>query len=348
MKDKIITQKRIDSMLLRAAQGDSDVDVDVDLRSLTAKALSRGQLKTLDLSSLAATALASSALTGFACLRKLDLSGNALTELPDGAFGTRATSQKFAPLLSWVNLSKNQLRWKGLKPLAPLEHLVTLNLSDNKLSKFPKVLSRRLVKLKALVLSRNQLKSFEVVHDMRNLNSLVLSHNRLASLEEDTLRHMPQLAKLSLSHNALKELPPVAACPLLAELRVAHNQLEAVTATFAGLKKLKLVDLGHNRLRDLEDLGRLKDISSLANLNVSGNPVTQRGEGEEDFAVIARKIVANLPNTSLRILNGKPLEKFGISMREKGQSNRFERAQLKRKKNLVSNKLPKPDPSKPR
>ena len=345
---RVITAQRIDQMLQRASQGDADVSVDADISALTSEALSRKQLKTLDLSGLEATALDALALKGFSSLRKLNLSGNSLEQLPEGVFGTRKSCKEYAPLVSWLNLAKNDLVWKGLKPLAPLEHLVTLNLSDNRLNKFPKVLSRRLIKLKALVLSRNKIQSFELVHDMSSLNSLVLSQNTISILTEDTLRHMPRLAKLSLSNNCLREIPNVKVCPLLAELRMAHNELQAIEMELAGMEKLKLLDLGHNRLDSLGSIASLKPLTGLSNLNLAGNPALLKDGEPLEFAVVAKQVVGILKEGCLRILNSKPLEKFGINTPAKGTNERFERAQWKRKKNLISTKLPQPDATKPR
>ena len=45
-----------------------------------------------------------------------------------------------------------------------------------------------------------------------------------------------------------------AGCTALAELRLGHNELSALPTELAACSRLKIVDLGANRIRNLDDI----------------------------------------------------------------------------------------------
>lgn len=303
----MITSSRIDKMLERTV--DSGVSTDPSLSLVDAVA--RNKLPVIDLSGLGANELHVDSFKNFLVLRKCDLSDNALTVLPDGIFGK---TENRAPVLSWLQLSINMLQWKGIKPLATLEHLVTLNLNDNKLTRFPNVLSKGLVKLKALVLSRNKLESFTLSNEMKNLNSLVLSHNQITTLSTETLQNLPRLAKISLSNNAFATFPDITPCTSLAEIRIAYNEIDKINVDLQSMDKLKLVDVGHNKLASVEHIRPFAVTRSLWNLNVSGNGFAEDIGESEMFKAFAERVLGMLKQVRLKTLNGRPLEKFGLGL----------------------------------
>mmetsp|Transcript_19438 Transcript_19438/g.24762 ORF Transcript_19438/g.24762 Transcript_19438/m.24762 type:complete len:480 (+) Transcript_19438:119-1558(+) len=339
----MITAQRIDR-LIEQVQKESGVDENA------AAELRREKIPVLNLSKLGANKVDVNAFKGFPVLRKLDLSDNELVEFPENAFGKIGKCQDVAPLISWLKLTNNKLGWRGIKPLSPLEHLVTLNLGNNCLARFPKVLSKRLVSLKALVLDHNELKEISISHKMTNLNSLVLSHNAITSIEVSSLKNVPNLQKLSISDNKLEVFPEALTCCLqLAEVRIAHNKIATLPkdkSAFKVLAKLKLVDIGHNKLDTWKDIEFFSVLPDLVNINFGGNPIATESKAKT-LQGYAAQVSNVLRSHSLKILDSKPVEKYGIKPL-KIFENKWKQTELKRKKNLISNKLQEPDPSKPR
>ncbi len=103
------------------------------------------------------------------------------------------------------------------------------------------------------------------------LKSLDLHGNELTTLPRG-FRRLDNITKLNLSKNRLTliNLEIVAEMKSLRELRVAEN---ALAGTFpiplCSLQKLELLDLHDNAITDIP--GKLEEMHSLSNLNVSGN-----------------------------------------------------------------------------
>lgn len=91
---------------------------------------------------------------------------------------------------------------------------------------------------------------------------------------------LPGLRKLSLSHNSLRTLPPTtpSAVPALSELRLAHNKLVALppaTALSPWSARLRVLDVGHNRIRSFADAATM--LVGVRVLSVTGNATAETG-----------------------------------------------------------------------
>ncbi len=278
---------------------------------------------TLNLSGLGAEGVAKGALVEYAALRKLNLSSNAIKKLAD------------APqLLSWLNLKGNKVKsTQRLKVLKKLEQLVTLILSHNRLSVVRAEDLESLAKLGALVLDHNKLTSetLRLPRTLRALNTLVLSHNSIASLDGDMLRSLPNLKKLSVSGNELTAMPDVSHNLFLAELRVANNKIERIEGS--GSASVTLLDVSGNAIETARAMRGIASFPRLSNFAAKGNPADP---SEADVLPLLKNA------TSLRVYNGKKRD-VPMTFAEKAR-----RKELRRKRNLISNKFDAPDPTKMR
>lgn len=207
-------------------------------------------------------------LSALSSLAVVNLSHNALTNI-SGLGG--------CVNLAHVDVSSNRLT--SLKALLPLTRLVVLNASRNSIGTTDfAVRTESAGTLSALVLAGNGLRELPGVSRLQQLNTLVLSHN--AFEEFPSVGVLPGLRKLSLSHNSLRTLPPTtpSAVPALSELRLAHNKLVALppaTALSPWSARLRVLDVGHNRIRSFADAATM--LVGVRVLSVTGNATAETG-----------------------------------------------------------------------
>jgi Leucine-rich repeat (LRR) protein len=172
-------------------------------------------------------------------VRRLTLNTNQLSSL--------GTLHSHAPNLSYLSVSANVLTHQGLRDVHKLVKLVTLILSQNRLEKVPRTLSK-LPCLQALILNGNTISKLPPL-EIPTLSALVLSKNCLKAVAPEVLAGLPNLAKLSLSHNELSVVPDVSHNRLLHELRLNGNAITRVPALAENVE-LVLLDVGGNKLSD--------------------------------------------------------------------------------------------------
>ncbi|XP_066563336.1 chondroadherin-like b [Amia ocellicauda] len=183
--------------------------------------------------------------------KKLDLRGNALGELPTGAF-------LHTPYLTHLSLQHCGTHTVQEGAFRGLGRLVYLNLADNCIEILYQESFDGLTSLKQLVLDRNRVEEVQpgAFSQLGALNFLSLAHNFLVYLPDMALQGLQGARWLRLSHNALSTLAPEA---------------------FAGLLALQRLSLDHNELQffPTETLTRLPELSRL---EMGWNPMTYLGE----------------------------------------------------------------------
>lgn len=266
----------------------------------------------------------------FPNLEELDLSKNALNELP-----ARLTAD--IPSLRRLSLLYNAIPNDSVF-VTPNKHLLALNLQGNKLTRVPKQV-RNNRRLESLWLGNNQLAEIDIrtLRRLRHLNDLNLYnaglktlpkglgklkrlivldlyHNRLTELPRQ-LSRLKQLEQLAIAHNDLSALPAsLARLSRLQKLYAHHNRISQLPDTFYGLKQLRILDLGYNwvtvapavlaSLPMLEELdlnnNNLQELStelggmtSLKKLYLRSNPVTRSDVTASPYAAVIRKLEAN-------------------------------------------------------
>jgi len=235
-------------------------------------------------------------------LRGIDVSNNLISDL---SFLKDNVDVVWLHLVSWVQHNCNSLkvivlrlkshnRLNQLKYLEKLRNLEVLNVSHNQLRDLAGV--ERCEQLRALVANDNKITSIDCVIHLFNLNTLVLSRNYLQDIT--CVRSVVTLKKLSCSHNQLRKIPDLSRLVQLTEVRLNDNLIDRLPSTLVSNRNLKVLDLGHNRIRNREELSVLGSLPSLKVLNLAGNPVAV----EEDFQARILKLCPNLEQ-----LNGKAL-----------------------------------------
>ena len=195
-------------------------------------------------------------LAGLHELRRLDLSGNRVTNL--------------TPLLGLPNLEVlllNDNAVEDLTPLAGLHELRRLDLSGNRVEDLTPLLG--LPNLEVLLLNDNAVANAWPLAGLHGLESLDLSGNRVADLWP--LVGLHELRRLDLSGNRVEELTPLLGLPNL-EVLLLNDNAVANAWPLAGLHGLESLDLSGNRVADLWPLAGLHE---LRRLDLSGNRVEE-------------------------------------------------------------------------
>ncbi|KAK1411527.1 hypothetical protein QVD17_38077 [Tagetes erecta] len=228
-----------------------------------------------------------SCLAQFSKLEKLDLTFNNLSSLE----GLKACVN-----LKWLSVKQNKLR--SLKGIEGCVFLTVLNAGSNMIQSMDEV--NNLVRLRALILNDNEIFSICRLDKMKELNTLVLSKNPIRKIGE-SLSKVNSITKLSLSNCKIQGIDSsIKSCKELRELRLAHNEIRTLPSELTQNKKIQNLDLGNNLIMRWSDLKILSSLVNLKNLNLAGNPVSEKD-------TLAKKIKKLVPH--LQIFNARPIDK---------------------------------------
>ncbi|KAB7505600.1 Insulin-like growth factor-binding protein complex acid labile subunit, partial [Armadillidium nasatum] len=138
---------------------------------------------------------------------------------------------EFAPNLLTLRMSGSNIVEVLPGTLKNLSSLNLLDLSQNQLLEFPKERLKGLLSLKTLNLSHNALSELDhFPPSMINLKTVDISRNMITELKSGTFKEAKFLDNLHLEENAISKL---------------HSK------SFAGLHKLKFLDLSYNNLEEM-------------------------------------------------------------------------------------------------
>ena len=218
---------------------------------------------------------------GLPALTYLELSGNALTELPDGVFAG-------LPALRELVLSRNNLTTLPDDVFDELTGLRTLRLRYNELTELPAGVFDELTSLDFLSLSHNNLTELPagVFDELTSLTHVLdLSNNALTELPDRVFDGLTSLTRLDLRFNELTELPDGVFDELTSlthQLDLRNNALtELPDGVFDGLTSLNSLSLGSNNLTTLPD-GVFDGLTSLNSLSLGSNNLTTLPDGVFD------------------------------------------------------------------
>jgi len=144
-------------------------------------------------------------------------------------------------------------------------------------------------KLKRLVLRSHMIKSMEGLSKFEELELLELYDNMVEELQalDEGSNGSPgiSLKVLDMSYNSIRDMIPVKLCPNLTELYLANNKLKKIEGIW-GLKQLKKLDLGANRIRVMP----AEELSGLVNLQELwlGKNKIEKIEGLEELTKLRR------------------------------------------------------------
>ena len=60
---------------------------------------------------------------------------------------------------------------------------------------------------------------------------------------------------------------------MLSQLRISHNKLQSLPPELSANGQLKLLDIGHNQIKNMKSLEVLQELPNLETLTVAGNPL---------------------------------------------------------------------------
>ncbi|XP_076588065.1 uncharacterized protein cntrl isoform X2 [Chaetodon auriga] len=115
-------------------------------------------------------------------------------------------------------------------------------------------------------------KFIENLHSCQHLEILKLNHNTIQKMEK--LNTLTQLRELQLAHNNIQTIEGLELMSRLQHLNLSYNRIDHVPVWLGKkLQSLHTLHLQHNLITSLYEVSRLRSLSSLSELSVSGNPV---------------------------------------------------------------------------
>ena len=175
--------------------------------------------------------------------------------------------------LDTIDLHGNQLRQLPLG-LRRLEHLITLNLSKNKLGNESLNVITQIRSLRQLRLADNALDGMLTpqLSNLKKLEILDVSNNAITTLSPNS-DEISELRVLNVAGNRLLSLPfeLLVALPLI-EIHAARNRLGGALfpACVPGMPNLKTLDVAKNGLSSIVESGTI-ELPSLQSLDVTEN-----------------------------------------------------------------------------
>lgn len=198
-------------------------------------------------------------------LKSLDLSHNLIESVPSAVF-------RNLKLLQILDLSYNRIPELASRVFLGLSVLDVLDLSYNPLgelhhNRFSDLPSLTVFKCNGcglLTVSESLMK------ELRNLQTLELSNNRLISIPPLTMAH--KLSSLKLNGNLVPKIQAKdLQYPPLQAFSISHNRISVVEDRSFENKSIMSLDLSYNRLASLEPKILFPIITSMKDINFSGN-----------------------------------------------------------------------------
>lgn len=220
-------------------------------------------------------------------MTSLELRDNQLERLPDlSRFGK----------LEYLELSYNVLRSMGeLGLMGDGNHpLRELYLANNKI-KVIEGLECFAMHLEQLELGSNRIKSMQGLECLSHLQSLWLGSNRIEHIDINMTIFRTTLRQISLQSNRLTSMSGLEECIALEEIYVSDNGITEL-CPLDSLVHLKVLDVSHNRLRHVDGVGKLPELTDLwANNNLI-----------ENLDVVEQEIALLQDSLQVLYLNGNP------------------------------------------
>jgi Leucine-rich repeat (LRR) protein len=238
---------------------------------------SLANLSSLEVLSMSGNLLAAvdvSRLSGLSRLRELDLSQNTISSLSGFA------SANLSHLLS-VDLSSNSLAALPANFFHLSTSLRRLDLARNKFRQIPTA-ALNLPGLGWLNLTGNPLSRIHDLSSVRlypSMQEIHISGTNLTIVTSKDFEAFPALLHLFLDVNRISRVSPGAfrSLPSLLTLDLGVNELDLLPQErLQGLNHLRLLNLTHNRLKELEEFPQ--DLKSLQILDLSFNQITLVGK----------------------------------------------------------------------
>lgn len=232
--------------------------------------------------------------TGFMQVPKvrIDKPNEGLTELPEDVFASAAE-------LKQLNAPQNKLaclsdQFSALTALTKLDLSYNLFNSNNNESCIDGL--RQCLELKELNLSGNRIHKFPswVSESWKNLTALNLAHSRLTTLPQP-IAQLAGLTELVLRYNLLTELSPdIQNLSKLSSLNLEHNMLQKLPPEIGSLQELTVLNVNNNKLHDVPD-----DVCELVSLHTFLASDNEIAHLPHDFGRLVAMQVLDLTRNNL-------------------------------------------------
>ncbi|XP_078616202.1 uncharacterized protein LOC144884629 [Branchiostoma floridae x Branchiostoma japonicum] len=243
----------------------------------------------------------------------LDLSNNAITEIPAGTFQTLNS-------LEQLLLSGNQIAAIPDGTFLGLDDVKVLKLSENRLTTLTSEMFSSLLSLEQLDLEDNQIAtvSGSPFNGLARLRELRLNINRIVNLPTTVFQGLESLQKLYMQDNFITSVPTQAIRSLdtLIELYLENNDILNVrNDSFVGLTSVLNISLsGQPNLVEVEAFALRGVNRNLEWLEIKDCPklTILHEETFQDFTQLQRLVLSNnnisrLPEAALKDLNRQAL-----------------------------------------
>lgn len=140
-------------------------------------------------------------------------------------------------------------------------NLLELRMRSNKIKKLPNSVFSGLPSLQTLDLSSNEIAEIEknAFSGMESLEYMTLSDNKIVALDDNLFRDLKNLISIRLDSNKLQTIEGslFASAANLTEIRLDSNEIALINGddAFSMAKKLKFLNLGNNRLQNIDISG---------------------------------------------------------------------------------------------
>ena len=234
-------------------------------------------------------------------LTVLDVSNNRLEQLD------HAELQKLVALVS-LKLSNNKLSSLPAN-FSHFRQLRSLNLSSNNFTEFPE----HICGLKSLVdldISFNKLSSLPKISQLKTLERIWVTNNELKGPFNESFKSLVNLKEIDARFNGITNLDYVTALPNLDSLLVGHNNISTFKGSF---KQLRVLILDHNPLTSFE---LEEPLPTLVNLNLASAKLVEFKETMFDFMPNLQRLNLDknhLSNMSSQIGRLSKLEYFSMA-----------------------------------
>ena len=234
-------------------------------------------------------------------LTVLDVSNNRLEQLE------HAELHRLVALVS-LKLSNNKLT--GLP--ANFNHfrqLRSLNLSSNNFTDFPE----HICSLKSLVdldISFNKISSLPKISELKTLERIWVTNNELKGPFNESFKSLTNLKEIDARFNGITSLDNVTELPNLDSLLLGHNSVSGFKGSF---KKLRVLILDHNPLTSFE---LEEPLPTLVNLNLASAKLVEFKETMFDYMMNLQRLNLDknhLSNMSAQIGRLTKLEYFSMA-----------------------------------
>jgi leucine-rich repeat protein SHOC2 len=171
------------------------------------------------------------------------------------------------------------MMWESIESKEQLPHIVTLDLSKNRISKLPgRGLFGQLSKIWKLDVSSNELKELPVEIGLCSELKVIYAHGNVLRNVPVSFGGLTELVKITLNSNEIEDIPEASLQKMISlqSLHLGSNKIALLPASLGRLESLLELIVNNNRLTFLPpEIGQLKN---LRKLDVSSNTLRELPE----------------------------------------------------------------------